>query len=134
MAEGFEPGPGADGFRVSTPPLLALAPIGPSLAIFDEVGMPALRERSVALTGYLEALVDARLPDAAILTPRDPAARGCQLSLQLPEARRRLDAIEALDVVADFREPDIIRLAPMPLYNTYDDVWRAVDALVATAR
>jgi kynureninase len=127
--------------------LLALAPIAPSLAIFDEVGMPALRERSIALTGYLEALVDARLPDVTILTPRDPAARGSQLSLQVPdarrrlaaieaqvpEARRRLAAIEALDVVADFREPDIIRLAPTPLYNTYDDAWRAVDALVATA-
>jgi len=133
MAEGFEPGPGADGFRVSTPPLLALAPIAPSLAIFDEAGMPALRARSIALTGYLEALVDARLPDVTILTPRDPAARGSQLSLQVPDARRRLAAIESLDVAADFREPDIIRLAPTALYNTYDDAWRAVDALVATA-
>jgi kynureninase len=130
----FVPAAGAAGWATSTTSILALAPVAASLAIFDEVGMPALRERSIALTGYLEGLVDARLPDATILTPRDPAARGCQLSLQLPDARRRLDAIEALDVVADFREPDIIRLAPMPLYNTYDDAWRAVDALVATAR
>jgi kynureninase len=133
MAETFEPGPGADGFRVSTPPLLSLAPIGASLAIFDEVGMPALREKSIALTGYLEALLDERVPDATILTPRDPASRGCQLSVRLPDARRRLAAIEALDVVADFREPDIIRFAPIPLYNTFEDAWRAADALATTA-
>jgi kynureninase len=133
MAETFEPGPGADGFRVSTPPMLSLAPIGASLAIFDEVGMPALRERSIAITGYLEMLLDARVPDATILTPRDPAARGCQLSVRLPDARRRLEAIEALDVVADFREPDIIRFAPIPLYNTFEDAWRAADALATTA-
>jgi kynureninase len=133
MAETFVPGAGADGLRISTPPLLALAPIAPSLAIFDEVGMAALRVRSIELTGYLETLVDARLPDATILTPRDPAARGAQLSLRLPDARRRLAAIEALDVVADFREPDIIRLAPVPLYNAFEDIWRAVDALARTA-
>ncbi len=133
MAERFEPGPGADGFRVSTPPLLSLAPIAASLAIFDEVGMAALRARSIELTGYLEALLDARVPDATILTPRDADVRGCQLSVRLPDARRRLAAIEALDVVADFREPDIIRLAPAPLYNTFEDAWRAVDALASTA-
>src|SRR4029077_5267505 len=98
MAERFEPGPGADGFRVSTPPLLSLAPIAASLAIFDEVGMAALRPRSIELTGYLEAQLDARVPDATILTPRDPDIRGCQLSVRLPDTRRRLAAIEALDV------------------------------------
>ena len=133
MAETFEPGPGADGFRVSTPPLLSLAPIAASLAIFDEVGMPALRARSIALTAYLEALLDARVPDATVVTPRDPASRGAQLSVRLPEAPRRLAALEALDVVADFREPDIIRLAPAPLYNSFEDAWRAADALAMTA-
>jgi kynureninase len=113
--------------------MLSLAPIAASLAIFDEVGLPTLRRRSVALTAALEALVDARVPDATIVTPRDPEARGAQLSIRLPDARRRLATIEALDVVADFREPDLIRLAPAPLYNSFDDVWRAVDALAVTS-
>ncbi|HYH93275.1 MAG TPA: kynureninase [Candidatus Saccharimonadales bacterium] len=133
MAETFEPGPGADGFRVSTPPILSLAPIAASLRLFDEVGVPALRARSVRLTAALETLVDARVPDATIITPREPDARGAQLSIRLPDARRRLEALEAMDVVGDFREPDLIRLAPVPIYNTFDDVWRAVDALAATA-
>jgi kynureninase len=133
MAETFEPGPGADGWRISTPPILSLAPIRASLAIFDEVGMGALRAKSVRLTGYLEGLLDALVPDAEIVTPRDPAARGAQLSLRVADAPRRLAALEAADVVADFREPDIIRLAPVPLYNTFHDAWRATRVLAETA-
>lgn len=133
MAETFQAGPGADGFRISTPPMLSLAPIASSLAIFDEIGLPALRRKSIALTAYLEALIDTLVPDATIVTPRDPGGRGCQLSVRLPDARRRLATLDALDVVADFREPDIIRLAPVPLYNTFDDVWRAASALASTA-
>ena len=112
--------------------MFALAPIAASLAIFDEVGLQALRAKSITLTGYLEALIDARIPDAEILTPRDPHWRGAQLSLRLTDARRRLEAIAAEGVVADFREPDVIRLAPTPLYNTYLDAWRAVEALHAS--
>jgi kynureninase len=133
MAETFEPGPGADGFRISTPPILSLAPIAVSLGIFDEVGMGALRSRSLALTGELERLIDAYVPDAAIITPRDPAARGSQLTIRVDDAHARLAALEAFDVVADVREPDLIRLAPVPLYCSFDDVWRAVDALRRTA-
>ncbi len=133
MAETFEPAPGADGWRISTPPILSLAPIRASLAIFDEVGMPALRRKSVELTAYFEGLIDALVPDAEILTPRDPAARGAQLSLRVPDATRRLAALEAAGVIADFREPDIIRLAPVPLYNTYHDAWRAAQALAETS-
>ena len=132
MAETIDPAPGADGWRVSTPPILSLAPIQVSLAMFDAVGMTALRERSVALTAYLEAAIDAHVPDAAILTPRDPTERGAQLSVRVPDAPARLAAIEALDVVADFREPDIVRLAPVPLYSTYHDAWRAAHALADT--
>lgn len=132
MAETIDPAAGADGWRVSTPPILSLAPIGVSLAMFDAVGMAALRERSVALTAYLEAAIDAHVPDAEILTPRDPTERGAQLSVRVPDAPARLAAIEALDVVADFREPDIVRLAPVPLYSTYHDAWRAARALADT--
>jgi kynureninase len=118
---------------VSTAPILALAPVAASLAMFDEVGMMALRERSIALTGQLERLVDAFVPDARIVTPRDPTERGSQLSLRVPDAHGRQRALEALDVVADSREPDLIRLAPVPMYCSSEDVVRAVDALRRTA-
>jgi kynureninase len=133
MAETFDPGPGADGFRVSTPPILSLAPIAASLALFDEVGMAALRMRSVALTGALERLIDAHVPDATIVSPREPAQRGSQLTIRVRDAHARLAALEAFDVVADVREPDLIRLAPVPMYCSFEDVVRAVDALRQTA-
>jgi kynureninase len=133
MAETFVPGRGADGFRVSTPPILSLAPIAVSLAMFDEVGMPALRDRSIALTGELERLVDTYVPDATVITPRDLRARGSQLSIRVGDAHARLRALEPFDVVADVREPDLIRLAPVPMYCRFEDVVRAVDALARTA-
>jgi len=133
MAEAFDPATGADGWRISTPPILSLAPIRASLAIFGAVGMAALRAKSMRLTAYLEDVLRALVPDVEILTPRDPAARGAQLSVRLEDATRRLAAMEAADVVADFREPDIIRLAPVPLYNTFHDAWRAARALADTA-
>ena len=133
MAETFVPGRGADGFRVSTPPILSLAPIAVSLAMFDEVGMAALRERSVALTSELERLIEAFVRDATVITPRAPAERGSQLSIRVGDAHARLRALEAFDVVADVREPDLIRLAPVPMYCSYEDVVRATDALARTA-
>ena len=133
MTETFDPGPGADGFRISTPPILSLAPIAVSLAMFDEVGMAALRERSIALTGELERLIDAYVPDASIITPRDPAKRGSQLSIRVDDAHSRLHGLERFDVVADVREPDLIRLAPVPMYCSFEDVVRTVDALRQTA-
>ncbi|MEO5885241.1 MAG: kynureninase, partial [Candidatus Limnocylindrales bacterium] len=77
-------------------------------------------------------LLDALVPDAEILTPRDPATRGAQLSVRVPDATRRLAALETHDVVADFREPDIIRFGPIPLYTTFHDAWRAATALATT--
>jgi kynureninase len=133
MAETFEPAAGADGWRISTPPILSLAPIRVALELFGEAGMAALRTKSVQLTGFLEASIDTLVADAEILTPRDPEQRGAQLSVRVPDAPRRLAALEAHDVVADFREPDIIRLAPVPLYSTFLDCWRAATALAATA-
>ena len=118
----FVPAEGAAGWSLSTTAILALAPLAASLAIFDEVGMPALRARSVALTGYLERLLG-DLP-IEIVTPRDPAARGAQLSLRFPAAELVLERLAENGVVADFRAPDIIRVAPIPLYNTYHEAWR----------
>ena len=133
MADAFDAAPGADGWRVSTPPILSLAPIGVALAIFDEVGMAAIRRKSVALTGYLEALIDALVPDAEIVTPREPTERGAQLSIRVADAPGRLAALAAAGVVGDFREPDLIRLAPTPLYNTWHDSWRAATALATSS-
>jgi len=128
----FAPDRGAAGWKASTNPVLSLAPLVASLAIFDEVGMPALRARSVALTGYLESLLDEAGLD--VITPRDPAARGAQLSVRFESAHDALTALARLTaagVVADFREPDIIRLAPIPSYNTYVEC-RQVGALLAS--
>jgi kynureninase len=95
--------------------------------------MTALRVKSERLTGYLEYLVEqAADPSIEILTPRDPAARGCQISLRLSERpRERFQELHKQGVIGDFREPDVIRLAPVPLCNTFHDVWRAGGALAA---
>ena len=130
MDDAFVPDRGAAGWKVSTASMLALAPLAASLAIFDEVGMPALRARSVALTGYLAALLEDLAVD--VITPRDPAARGAQLSLRFDSAARAeevLAGLAARGVVSDFRAPDVIRLAPVPLYNGYRDAWTAVARL-----
>ena len=118
---------GADGWQLSNPPILAMAPLKESLAIFDEAGMDALRHKSVVLTGYLEWLLKrATTPRFEILTPSDPAARGCQLSLRaLGDPRETLKTIEDGGVVVDHRPPDVLRIAPVPLYNTFHEVWRA---------
>jgi kynureninase len=121
----FVPAAGAAGWKASTNPVLALAPLAASLAIFDEVGMPALRARSIALTGYLSGLLD-DLP-LEVITPREPAARGAQLSLRFGSAAVADAVLERLTrdgVIADFRAPDIIRVAPIPLYSTYHEAWR----------
>jgi kynureninase len=104
-----------------------LAPLAASLAIFDEVGMPALRARSVALTGYVARML-AELP-VEVITPADPAARGSQLSLRFDDAEAVLARLATRGVVADFRAPDILRIAPVPLYNTYHEAWRFTSAL-----
>jgi kynureninase len=127
MAPTFEPAEGADGWQMSNPPILAMAPIRASLALFDEATMPALRAKSLRLTGYLEALVDAHLGGAIeILTPRDPAQRGCQLSLRVrggrAQGRALFEHLAAHGVLGDWREPDVIRISPAPLYVRFTDV------------
>lgn len=133
MPPWFEPMPGAEGWQLSNPPILALAALRASMEMFDEVGMPALREKSLKLTGYFDALLKARLQSDSIriITPSDPAQRGCQLSLQTQSNGRALfDRLTAAGVIADWREPDVIRLAPVPLYNSFMDVWEFVEEVV----
>ncbi len=117
---------GADGWQVSNPPILSMAPLAASLSMFDEVGMEALRAKSERLTGYLLDLVD-RIPGDRfeVITPREAAGRGCQVSILVRERPRELfQALVAEGVVGDFREPNVIRVAPTPLYNTFHEVWR----------
>ena len=130
MDERFVPADGAAGWKASTASVLAMAPLAASLAIFDSVGMPALRSRSVALTGYLADLLDGL--GVEVITPRDPAARGAQLSLRFESAARAeavLGGLAARGVVSDFPAPHPARLAPMPLYTSYHDAWAAAERL-----
>ena len=141
MEPQFEPTPGADGWQLSNPPILGLAPLRASLELFDRIGIDALRKKSRSLTGYLETLIEQRLSGSLdIVTPRDPAQRGAQLSLRVLEGRglRGRDAgrslfesLSAQGVLGDWREPDVIRISPAPMYNSHADVLRFVRATEA---
>ncbi len=127
----FVPQPGAAGWQVSNPPILAMAPLRASLSLFDSAGMPALRAKSERLTAYLVHLLD-RLPADRfrVITPRDPQRRGCQVSLLIHHrAREAVQLLEKAGIVCDFREPDILRVAAVPLYNTFHDVWKFAETL-----
>ncbi|WP_350288058.1 kynureninase [uncultured Croceitalea sp.] len=129
MRDDFDPIPGAEGWQLSNPPILSLAAIRASLAIFDEVGMDALHKKSTQLTGYLEYLLETLLKNEVdIITPKNPPERGCQLSLQLTKGEGKMvfEAITQRGVIADWREPNVIRIAPAPLYNSYEDVYNFV--------
>ena len=136
MGPQFQPTPGADGWQLSNPPILALAPLRVSLELFSRAGLPALRAKSEKLTAYLEAQVLARLHNVLeIVTPAQPERRGCQLSLRVRGGRDRgralFDYLVAQGIVGDWREPDVIRISPVPLYNTFADVQRFTSAVGA---
>lgn len=127
----FVPRAGADGWQLSNPPILAMAPLRASLELFDEAGMESLRRKSVVLTGYLEWLLhQAPRRRFELITPKSPAERGCQLSLRIVDRpAETLRALEALGIVGDFRPPDVVRVAPVPFYNTFHEVWRAAELI-----
>jgi kynureninase len=139
----FIPVPSADGWQISNPPILSMAPLRASLSIFDEAGgMEALRAKSIKLTGYLQFLLElatrrvrptggsAKHSKLTVITPRDTDARGCQLSILVHEHPKELfGKLEAAGVKCDFREPNVIRAAPTPLYNTFHEVWRVAKIL-----
>ncbi|MBS2010641.1 MAG: kynureninase [Cyanobacteria bacterium SZAS TMP-1] len=129
MGPEFSPIPGAEGWQLSNPPIFQLAALRASLEIFDHVTMPALRAKACRLTAYMQYLLDdinTRVPGfCRIITPRDPAQRGSQLSLKFTgESKKLLEQFKAEGVVCDFREPDIIRATAVPLYNSFEDVHR----------
>lgn len=139
MGPDFMPTPGADGWQLSNPPILALAPLRVSLGLFHEAGLDRLRRKSVTLTGFLADAITRELGGVlAISTPDDPERRGCQLSLRVKgprESGRALFAhLERTGIVADWREPDVIRVAPVPLYNSFGDCARLVAAIAEWAR
>ena len=139
MGPEFVPTPGADGWQLSNPPILALAPLRVSLEIFHRAGMARLRAKSLKLTGYLEWLVNSQLADLLeIVTPADPAQRGAQLSIRVRGGRERgralFDHLMEHGVTGDWREPDVIRISPAPLYNRHADCLAFAVAVQAWAR
>jgi kynureninase len=147
MKKGFKPMNGAAGWQLSNAQIMACAPHKVSLDMFDATGMPALRAKSVKLTGYLEFLIGEMngahqqlsivnrqssidSPRFHIITPEDPAQRGCQLSILTgPDGKKLFDYLTENGVIADWREPNVIRVAPVPMYNSFEDVWRFAELL-----
>ena len=131
MGPEFQPIAGAEGWQISNPPILQMAALRASLEIFDEAGMSELTEKSKSLTGYLELLID-DLSDKhiSVITPRDSEERGCQLSIRVNRGDKSLhEHLVSRGVFADWREPDVIRVAPVPLYNSFADVFRFAEIL-----
>jgi len=133
MPPDFQAIPGAEGWQLSNPSILSAAALRASLEIFDEATMQRLRAKSELLTGYLEFLLDQDIAKKfSIITPRDSANRGAQLSLRVAEHGRAVcDALANDGIICDWREPDILRVAPVPLYNTFSDVHTFADKFLA---
>lgn len=129
MGSDFHPMRGAEGWQLSNPSILSLAALRASMDIFDRAGIERLREKSIALTGYLESLLDRHASSKfAVITPRSPERRGAQLSLRISHHGRELcDQLAVEGIICDWREPNILRVAPVPLYNSYRDVHRFVE-------
>jgi len=131
MRQPFDVMEGAEGWQLSNPPILSMAAIKASLDLFDEVGMDALREKSEKLTGYFEFLINKIGADAIkIITPSNSNERGCQISIQVKNADKGLHAkLTERHIITDWREPDVIRCAPVPMYTSFEDVYRMVSTL-----
>ncbi len=131
MRDPFDPLPGAEGWLLSNPPILPMAVMRASLELFQDAGMTALRRKSEALTGLMLELIQSRnISGLSVITPEHPDQRGCQLSLYLQNNGKRVfDFLTDNGVIADWREPGVIRVAPVPLYNTYCDVWNFINLL-----
>jgi len=131
MRDEFDQLPGAEGWQLSNPPILSMAAIKASLDLFDEVGFKKLVEKSTKLTGYFEFLLnELNNKHIKIITPSNPKERGCQLSIQVKNADKSLhQKLTEAGVISDWREPDVIRCAPTPFYNSFQDVYHLVEQL-----
>ena len=133
MGPDFQPMSGAEGWQLSNPPIVSLAALRASMDIFHRAGMDRLRTKSVSLTGYLEYLLG-RSPSSkfVVVTPKEPGRRGAQLSIRISgQGRSLVDALAAAGVLCDWREPDTLRVAPVPLYNSYRGVFEFVKRFAA---
>ncbi|MEM5564093.1 kynureninase [Psychroserpens sp. AS72] len=131
MRDDFDQLPGAEGWQLSNPPILSMAAIRASLDVFEKAGFDKLCEKSKQLTGYFEFLInELNNSDIKIITPSNPKERGCQLSIQVQNADKSLhDKLTEAGIITDWREPDVIRCAPVPLYNSFMDVYEFVERL-----
>jgi kynureninase len=132
MGPDFHAAPGAEGWQLSNPPILSMAALRASMDIFDEAGMENMRAESVSLTGYLESLLASHGEHGfSVLTPRDPQRRGAQLSIRVPNVRSVCERLAAEGILCDWREPDILRVTPAPLYNTSTDIHRFAERFLS---
>ena len=129
MGPDFDPIQTAEGWQISNAPVMGMAPLLAAMEIFDEAGMTAIRLKSEKLTGFLEHLIAVNLPAVSIITPANPIERGCQLSLVVPGGENTFEKISKKGVVCDWRKPDVIRVAPHPLFNRYTEVYDFVNLL-----
>ena len=129
MGSEFNPIQTAEGWQISNAPVMGMAPLLAAMEIFDEAGMTAIRLKSEKLTGFLEHLIAVNLPTVSIITPTNPIERGCQLSLVVPGGENTFEKISKKGVVCDWRKPDVIRVAPHPLFNRYTEVYDFVNLL-----
>ncbi|MCD2260279.1 kynureninase [Psychroserpens luteolus] len=131
MRDEFDQLPGAEGWQLSNPPILSMAAIRASLDVFADAGFDVLCKKSKQLTGYFEFLLnELNNSDIKIITPSNPDERGCQLSIQVKNADKRLhNKLTEAGIITDWREPDVIRCAPVPLYNSYTDIYQFVERL-----
>lgn len=129
MPDTFVPIPSAEAWQLSNAPVFSMVPLLASLAHFDEVGIEKLRSKSLSLTAYLQLVIEEASAKSGqairMITPTDAHRRGCQISIAVPgKGRAVFEQLTKAGVIADWREPDVIRLAPVPLYNSYEDVYR----------
>ena len=129
MGPDFDPIHTAEGWQISNAPVIGMAPLLAAMEIFDEAGMAAIRHKSEKLTGFLEYLITENIPAISIITPEKLAERGCQLSLVAPGGENTFQKIREKGVVCDWRKPDVIRVAPHPLFNRYTEVYDFVKLL-----
>ncbi len=131
MSDEFFPGMGASALQIGTPAVLSMAPIDGALLPIEEAGLKTIREKSIAMTDFIMRAIDAELAGLGfdIGTPRDPDRRGGHVSIRHAQAQPLCLALRARGVVPDFRKPDVIRLAPSPLYNTFTELWNSVEIL-----
>jgi len=130
MKKGFKPMQGAAGWQLSNAQIFPMAIHNASLALFDEAGMNNLRAKSEKLTAYLEFILSDYRDYLTIITPKNPAERGCQLSIIVKENGKKLfDYLMEHHILPDWREPDVIRMSPVPMYNTFEEVFEIGEVL-----